>query len=77
MTAATRFTLLEKIAPRSAVVVLVLTAAFVGIGILVALVSVLVMFAVWLERRSRAHPVPLRPDVRPAGTAGRSRSPTG
>ena len=49
-------TLLQKLAPAGVPSwVLVLTAAFVGIGILVALVSVLVMFAVWLERKVSGH----------------------
>ena len=49
-------TLLEKLAPAGVPGwVLVLTAALVGIGILVALISVLVMFAVWLERKVSGH----------------------
>jgi NADH-quinone oxidoreductase subunit H len=49
-------TLLEKLAPQGVPHwVLVLAAAVVGIGILVALVSVLVMFAVWLERKVSGH----------------------
>jgi len=72
-------TLLEKFAPEGVPSwILALSAAGVGIGILVGFVSVLVMFAVWLERRS--------PDTssaatarctRAAGTAGPSRSRTG
>jgi NADH-quinone oxidoreductase subunit H len=49
-------TLLQKIAPAGVPSwVLVLSACLVGIGILVGLVSVLVMFAVWLERKVSGH----------------------
>ena len=49
-------TALEKLAPEGVPHwALVLTAAFVGIGILVGLVSVMVMFAVWLERKVSGH----------------------
>ncbi len=49
-------TLLQKIAPAGVPPwAVILTACFVGIGILVGLVSVLVMFAVWLERKVSGH----------------------
>jgi NADH-quinone oxidoreductase subunit H len=49
-------TLLQKVAPEGVPAwLLALTAAVVGIGILVGFVSVLVMFAVWLERKVSGH----------------------
>src|SRR5580765_1931471 len=49
-------TLLQKIAPAGVPSwVLVLSACLIGIGILVGFVSVLVMFAVWLERKVSGH----------------------
>jgi len=49
-------TLLEKLAPEGVPAwILVLAAALVGVGVLLALITVLVMFSVWLERKVSGH----------------------